>query len=185
MHHFIRKLALPLHVKTHRKFFWKVNCSQLSNGNKNKLHHELNYQNKIERLLQLYPEDCKYKLTRSKLITRKEKLWDIVRSHIFPNSTHLAQGHQQLVKKHLPQWNWTFRLRYPQKKLNTSQATHKIVNLTQKLQKIRTQTRNKPSYTMKIWTTRTTINNYDCNYLFKSLRYIYNRLKITGHFSNV
>ena len=37
----------------------KVHCSQVSNGNKNRLDHESFYQSDIERLLHLSPEDCK------------------------------------------------------------------------------------------------------------------------------
>ena len=37
----------------------KVHCSQVSNGNKNRLDHESFYQSNIERLLHLHPEDCK------------------------------------------------------------------------------------------------------------------------------
>ena len=36
----------------------KVHCSQVSNGNKNRLDHESFYQSNIERLLHLNPEDC-------------------------------------------------------------------------------------------------------------------------------
>ena len=35
----------------------KVHCSQVSNGNKNRLDHELVYQSNIERLLHLSPDD--------------------------------------------------------------------------------------------------------------------------------
>ena len=37
----------------------KVHCSQVSNGNKNRLDHESFYQSNIERLLHLNPEDVK------------------------------------------------------------------------------------------------------------------------------
>ena len=37
----------------------KVHCSQVSNGNKNRLDHESFYQVIIERLLHLNPDDCK------------------------------------------------------------------------------------------------------------------------------
>ena len=40
----------------------KVNCSQVSNGNKNRLDHESFYQSNIERLLHLNPQDCKTEL---------------------------------------------------------------------------------------------------------------------------
>ena len=37
----------------------KIHCSQVSNGNKNRLDHESYYQSKLERLLHLDPEACK------------------------------------------------------------------------------------------------------------------------------
>ena len=40
----------------------KVHCSQVSNGNKNRLDHESFYQSKIERLLHLSPQDCRNEL---------------------------------------------------------------------------------------------------------------------------
>ena len=42
----------------------KVHCSQVSNGNKNRLDHESFYQSIIERLLHLNPNDCKNELLR-------------------------------------------------------------------------------------------------------------------------
>ena len=42
----------------------KVHCSQVSNGNKNRLDHESFYQSNIERLLHLNPDDCKNELLR-------------------------------------------------------------------------------------------------------------------------
>ena len=50
----------------------KVHCSQLSNGNKNRLDHESFYQSYIERLLHLNPDDCKNELLRLN-ITRNKK----------------------------------------------------------------------------------------------------------------
>ena len=49
----------------------KVHCSQVSNGNKNRLDHESFYQSNIERLLHLNPDDCKNELLRLN-ITRKK-----------------------------------------------------------------------------------------------------------------
>ena len=40
----------------------KVHCSQVSNGNKNRLDHKSFYQSNIERLLHLNPDDCKVEL---------------------------------------------------------------------------------------------------------------------------
>ena len=45
----------------------KVHCSQVSNGNKNRLDHESFYQSNIERLLHLSPEDSKNELIRLNL----------------------------------------------------------------------------------------------------------------------
>ena len=42
LQHFIQKLEFQLsQVKFHRSVFWKIKCSHVSNGNKNKLDHEL------------------------------------------------------------------------------------------------------------------------------------------------
>ena len=49
----------------------KVHCSQVSNGNKNRLDHESFYQSNIERLLHLNLDDCKNELLRLN-ITRKK-----------------------------------------------------------------------------------------------------------------
>ena len=48
----------------------KVHCSQVSNGKKNRLDHESFYQRNIERLLHLYPDNCKNELLRLN-ITKK------------------------------------------------------------------------------------------------------------------
>ena len=45
----------------------KVHCSQVSNGNKNRLDQESFYQSNIERLLHLSPQDCKNELKRLNL----------------------------------------------------------------------------------------------------------------------
>ena len=42
----------------------KVHCSQVSNGNKNRLDHEYFYQSNIERLLHQSRQDCKNELKR-------------------------------------------------------------------------------------------------------------------------
>ena len=49
----------------------KVHCSQVSNGNKNRLDHESFYQSNIERLLQLIPDDCKSELLRLNITRNK------------------------------------------------------------------------------------------------------------------
>ena len=45
----------------------KIHCSQVSNGNKNRLDHESFYQSNIERLLHRSPEDCKNDIKRLNL----------------------------------------------------------------------------------------------------------------------
>ena len=42
----------------------KVHCSQVANGNKNRLDHESFYQSNIERLLHSKSDDCKNNLLR-------------------------------------------------------------------------------------------------------------------------
>ena len=49
----------------------KVHCSQVSNGNKNRLDHESLYQSNIERLLHLSPDDCKNELRRLNITRNK------------------------------------------------------------------------------------------------------------------
>ena len=49
----------------------KVHCSQVSNGNKNRLDHESFHQSNIERLLHLNPDDCKNELLRLNLTRNK------------------------------------------------------------------------------------------------------------------
>ena len=49
----------------------KVQCSQVSNGNTNRLDHKSFYQTNIERLLHLSPEDCKNELKRLKIKSNK------------------------------------------------------------------------------------------------------------------
>ena len=49
----------------------KVHCSQVSNGNKNRLDHESFYQSNIERLLHLNPDDCKNELHRLNITRNK------------------------------------------------------------------------------------------------------------------
>ena len=81
----------------------KVYCSQVSNGNKNRLDHESFYQSNDERLLHLNPEYCKNKLLRLNL-TRNENR-KIVSFQVFADSVHQAeleryQGHIQLDEKY-------------------------------------------------------------------------------------
>ena len=83
----------------------KVHCSQVSYGNKNRLDHELFYQNKIEILSHLNPDDCKNELLRLNLTKNKHSDRKIVNFHIFSDSVHQAeleryQGHIKLDGKY-------------------------------------------------------------------------------------
>ena len=83
----------------------KVHCSQVSNGNKNRLDHESFYQSNIERLLHLTPDDCKVELHRLNLTNNKHSERQIVHFHVFSDSVHQAeleryQGHIKLDKKY-------------------------------------------------------------------------------------
>ena len=78
----------------------KVHCSQVSNGNKNRLDHESFYQSNIERLLHLSPEDCKNELKTPKIGTNRK----LVSFQVFPDLAHQAelekhQGHIRLDTK--------------------------------------------------------------------------------------
>ena len=69
----------------------KVHCSQVSNGNKNRLDHESFYQSNIERLLHLNPDDCKNELLRLNLTRNKNTDRTIVNFHVFADSVHQAE----------------------------------------------------------------------------------------------
>ena len=69
----------------------KVNCSQVSNWNKNRLDHESFYQSNIERLLHLSPDDCKNELSRLKLTSNKGTNRKLVNFQVFPDSAHQAE----------------------------------------------------------------------------------------------
>ena len=82
----------------------KVHCSQVSNGNKNRLDHVSFYQSSIERLLHLSPDDCKKDLERLKITSNKGKNRIFVTFQVFPDSAHQAelekyQGHIRLDNK--------------------------------------------------------------------------------------
>ena len=86
----------------------KVHCSQVSNGNKNRLVLESFYQSNIERLLHLNPDDCKNELHRLNLTKNKHSDRKIVNFHVFTYSVHQAeleryQGHIKLDEKY-PYW---------------------------------------------------------------------------------
>ena len=83
----------------------KVHCSQVSNGNKNRLDHESFYQSNIERLLHLSPDDCKNKLRRLNITRNKHSDRKKVNFQVFAHSVHQAeteryQGHIQLDEKY-------------------------------------------------------------------------------------
>ena len=83
----------------------KVHCSQVSNGNKNRLDHESFYQSNIERLLHLNPEDCKNELLRLNITRNKNTDRKLVYFQVFADSVHQAeleryQGHIKLDEKY-------------------------------------------------------------------------------------
>ena len=69
----------------------KVHCSQVSNGNKNRLDHESFYQINIKRLLHLSPEDCKNELKRLNLTPNKSTNRKLVNFQVFQDSAHQAE----------------------------------------------------------------------------------------------
>ena len=83
----------------------KVHCSQVSNGNKNRLDHESFYQSNIERLLHLNPNDCKNELLRLNITRNKNTDRKLVNFQVFSDSVHQAeleryQGHIKLDEKY-------------------------------------------------------------------------------------
>ena len=79
----------------------KVHCSQVSNGNKNRLDHESFYQSNIERLLHLNPQYCKNEFRRLNLTQSDGTKRKLVNFQVFPDSAHQAelekyQGHIRL-----------------------------------------------------------------------------------------
>ena len=72
----------------------KIPCSQVSNGNKNRLASnklESFYQSNIERLLHLSTEDCKNELKRLKITSNKGTNRKLVNFQVFPDSAHQAE----------------------------------------------------------------------------------------------
>ena len=69
----------------------KVHCSQVSNGNKNKLDHKSFYQSNIERLLHLRPDDCKNELRRLNITRNIHPDRKIVNFQVFANSVHQSE----------------------------------------------------------------------------------------------
>ena len=78
----------------------KVHCSQVSNGNKNRLDHESFYQSNIERLLHLNPEHCKNELLRLNITRNKNADRKIVFSSRHQAKLERYQGHIKLDEKY-------------------------------------------------------------------------------------
>ena len=79
----------------------KVHCSQVSNGNKNRLDHESFYQSNIEILLHLSIQECKNELRRLNLAQNVGTNRKLVNFQVFPDLAHKAelekhQGHIRL-----------------------------------------------------------------------------------------
>ena len=69
----------------------KVHCSQVSNGNKNRLDHESFYQSNIERLSHLNSDDCKNELLRLNITRYRNTDRKIVNFQVFADSVQQAQ----------------------------------------------------------------------------------------------
>ena len=69
----------------------KVHCSQVSNGNINRLDHESFNQINIKRLLHLSPEDCKNELKRLNLTPNKSTNRKLVNFQVLQDSAHQAE----------------------------------------------------------------------------------------------
>ena len=83
----------------------KTHCSQVSNGNKNRLDHESFYQSNIERLLHLSPGDCKNYRLRLNLTKNKKSNRKKINFQFFADSVHQAEleryhGHIKLDEKY-------------------------------------------------------------------------------------
>ena len=83
----------------------KVYCSQVSDGNKNRLDHETLYQSNIEQILHLNPDDCKNELLRLNITRNRNTDRKIVSFQVFADSVHQAQleryqGHIKLDEKY-------------------------------------------------------------------------------------
>ena len=70
----------------------KVHCSQVSNGNKNRLDNESIYQISIERLLHPNPNDCKNELFRLNLAINKHSHRKIVNFQVFVFALYIKQN---------------------------------------------------------------------------------------------
>ena len=83
----------------------KAHCSQVSNGNKNRLDHKPFYQSNKERLLHLNTDDSKNELLRINLTRNKKSDRKILIFQNFADPVHQAEleryhGHIKLVEKH-------------------------------------------------------------------------------------
>ena len=76
----------------------KVDCFQVSNGNKNRLDHESFYQSNIERLLSLSSDNFKNKLSRLRITSNKGSNRKLVTFQVFPDSAHQANLNDTKVR---------------------------------------------------------------------------------------
>ena len=94
----------------------KVHCSQVSNGNKNRLDHESFDQSDIERLLHLSPQDCKNEFSRLNLTQNVGTNRKLVNFQIFPHLAHQAELEKQQglirIDKNFPFHGTHVRLTY-------------------------------------------------------------------------
>ena len=80
----------------------KVHCSQVSNGNKNRLDHESFYQSNIERLLHLNPDDCKNELLRLNITHNPNFRLNTSQSPVQHIMTHQSQDdntYEQIIEQ--------------------------------------------------------------------------------------
>ena len=82
----------------------KVDCSQVSNGSKNRLDNESLYQINMERFLHLNPKHCKKEIQRLKISPKKATNRKLLNFEILPESAHQAElegyhGHIKLDDK--------------------------------------------------------------------------------------
>ena len=105
----------------------KVHCSQVSNGNKNRLDHESFYQSNMERLLHLSPEDCKKLIKTNKPYTKyrhNQKTYKF--SSFFSGLAHQAEleKHQGPIRLDTKFPFHGVRFRHEYRKLNRTPDGH-------------------------------------------------------------
>ena len=66
----------------------KIHCSQVLNGNKNRLDHESFYQINVERLIDLSPQDCDNEFRRLNLTQNDGMNRELVNFQVFPDLAH-------------------------------------------------------------------------------------------------